>query len=197
MIAYIKGKIAYLDPTFVVIDIQGLGYEIRISLNTFTKIKDKKECQLHTYLHVKEDSHTLFGFFDLNEKNLFLSLISISGIGPNTGLMVNSSLSPSEIKNAILNDDVKTIQSVKGIGGKTAQRIIIELKDKIIKEAPLGDIPTLVDKSHNTLQQEALSALTTLGIPKNTAEKSISTILKSSSNDITLEHLIKLALKGA
>ena len=120
MITYLEGKISTKEPAFVVIDVNGIGYEVKITLNTFTAIKELDRCKLHTHLHIKEDAHTLYGFSDPKEKTRFLDLISISGVGPATGLMILSSLSPEELQNAILNNDVRTIQSVKGIGGKTA-----------------------------------------------------------------------------
>ncbi|MDH5365853.1 MAG: Holliday junction branch migration protein RuvA [Cyclobacteriaceae bacterium] len=196
MIAYINGKLAYKDATYVIIDVNGIGYHINISLTTYSAIKDLENCKLHTYLHVKEDSQTLYGFSTSAEKKIFLNLISISGVGPSTGLMVQSSLSAEELQHAIINEDVKTIQSVKGIGGKTAQRIILELKDKLAKE----EIVTGTTSStgmNNTIRQEALSALITLGFNKLAAEKTINNILKISGNQITLEALIKQALKTA
>lgn len=197
MIAYIKGKLAHKDPTYVVIDVQGIGYHIHISLTTYSAIKDQENCMLHTYLNVKEDSHTLFGFSDEAEKKAFLQLISISGVGPSTGLMIQSSLTASELHHAIINEDVNTIQSVKGIGAKTAQRIILELKDKLKKEGVGALDQTSSGSSYNTVRSEALSALTTLGINRNIAEKTIDKILKNSGNEVTLEELIKLALKAA
>ena len=197
MIAYIEGNLTWKDPTFVVIDIGGLGYEIKISLGTFAAIKDLERCKLHTYLHVKEDSHTLFGFFEPIEKKIFLSLISISGVGPSTGLMMLSSLSADELQQAIINGDATTIQSVKGIGAKTAQRIVLELKDKMAKEN-LGDNNAIIQpKSYNTVKNEALSALMTLGYSKGMATKTIDGILKNSKEEISLEELIRLALKTA
>ncbi len=197
MIAYIKGRLVHKDPTYVIIDIQGVGYEIKISLNTFSQIKDEELCSLSTYLHIKEDAHTLFGFAEESEKSLFLNLISISGVGPSTGLMVLSSLSPMEVETAILNGDVGTIQAVKGIGAKTAQRIILELKDKVGKDQS-GPLETIISSSPaNTIRNEALSALITLGINKAAAQKSIDKVLKDSGQDIRLEELIKLALKSA
>ena len=197
MIAYIEGKLTWKDPTFVIIDVGGLGYEIKISLSTFAAIKDLERCKLHTHLHVKEDSHTLFGFFEPIEKKIFLSLISISGVGPSTGIMVLSSLSAEELQHAIIDGDVSTIQSVKGIGAKTAQRIVLELKDKMAKEN-LGDNITIIQqKPHNTVKNEALSALMTLGYNKAMAVKTIDRILKNSEEEISLEELIRLALKTA
>jgi Holliday junction DNA helicase RuvA len=175
---------------------QGIGYHVNISLTTFTAIKDQEQCKLHTYLHIKEDGHTLYGFHDLESRKMFLALISISGVGPSTGLMVQSSLTASELKEAILSGDVKTIQSVKGIGTKTAQRIILELKDKMVKDGGITPERENLLHSRNTVRDEALSALFTLGISKQAAEKSIDRILKNSGNTVTLEELIKLALKN-
>jgi len=197
MIAYLKGRLVFKDPTRLIIDVNGVGYDVHISLTTYSAVKDKENITILTYLHVKEDSHTLFGFSQESEKQMFLKLISISGVGPSTGLMVQSSLSASEIKQAIVNEDVKTIQSVKGIGKKTAERIILELKDKMKKEGFMETETEISTTSHNTLKSEALSALLTLGIKKPAAEKSIDSILKNSGNTITLEELIKLALKNA
>tara|TARA_R110001592_G_scaffold107961_1_gene301926 strand:- start:1106 stop:1699 length:594 start_codon:yes stop_codon:yes gene_type:complete len=197
MFAYIKGKLAYKDPTFVIIDIQGVGYEIKISLNTYSQIKDQEQCQLFTYFHVKEDIQVLYGFADQAEKKLFTLLISISGIGPSIGLMFLSSLSPSEIVNAIATENVATIQSVKGVGAKTAQRVILELKDKVGKESTDLGGGNITSSSINTIRNEALAALVTLGINKVAAQKGIDKILKNSEGQISLEELIKLALKAA
>lgn len=197
MFAYLKGKLAFQDPTYVVIDVQGVGYEVKISLNTFSKIKDQESIQLFTYFHVKEDIQALYGFADLHEKGIFQHLISISGVGPSTGLMVLSSLSPHEVEEAIMGEDVRTIQGVKGIGAKTAQRIILELKDKIGKSALSGDLINIPSSGRNAIRNEALAALVTLGINKAAAQKSIDKILKERSGEISLEELIKLALKAA
>jgi Holliday junction DNA helicase RuvA len=195
MIGYLNGNLAIKDPTYVIADVNGVGYEVKISLNTFSKIKDLERCLLHTYLHVKEDSHTLYGFFDKEEKSIFLHLISISGVGPNTALMINSSLSVEEIKSAIVNEEVSMIQKVKGIGTKTAQRIILELKDKIRKEG--FEKGSLATHGASSVRSEALSALQTLGINKNVAEKSIDQMLKKHGNDVSLEELIKFVLMQA
>jgi len=192
MIAYLNGKLVTKDPTFVVVDVNGIGYNVRISLNTYSKLKESEACLIHTYLHVKEDGQTLFGFYEKEEKALFQHLISISGVGPNTALMLHSSLSVDELERAILHENVAIIQKVKGIGAKTAQRIILELKDKIKKESfskPGSEIPG------NTLRAEALSALQTLGINKLIAEKAIDQILAKHGNALSLEDLIKLVLK--
>ncbi len=194
MIGYLKGNLTFKDPTFVIIDVNGVGYEVKISLYTFSKIKDLDSCLLYTHLHVKEDAHTLYGFSGKEEKSVFLQLISISGVGPNTALMINSSLTVDELKKAILQEEVEVIQKVKGIGSKTAHRIILELKDKIKKEGL--DVGNQAFGS-NKVRSEALSALITLGINRNIAEKSVDVILKKHGNDVTLEELIKLVLKQA
>ncbi|RKQ49815.1 Holliday junction DNA helicase subunit RuvA [Roseivirga pacifica] len=197
MFSYLNGKLAYKDPTFVIIDINGVGYDVKISLHTFSQIKDQENIKLHTYLHIKEDAHTLFGFAEDKEKKLFLQLISISGVGPSTGLMVLSSLGPHETEQAILSEDVRTIQGVKGIGAKTAQRIILELKDKVGKDGDSDSLINIPSSNRNAIRNEALAALVTLGINKNAAQKSIDKILKQNSGDLSLEDLIKLALKAA
>ncbi len=194
MIGYLKGNLTFKDPTFVIIDVNGVGYEVKTSLNTYSKVKDLDTCLLYTHLHVKEDAHTLYGFFRKEEKNMFLQLISISGVGPNTALMINSFLTVDELKNAIVDEDVGAIQKVKGIGNKTALRIILELKDKIKREGLEAGTPF---RGSNTVRNEALSALITLGINKNIADKSVDRILKAHGSDITVEDLIKLVLKQA
>jgi Holliday junction DNA helicase RuvA len=194
MIGYLKGVLTFKDPTYVIIDINGVGYEVKISLYTFSKVKDLDSCLLYTHFHVKEDAQTLYGFFDKEEKNTFVQLISISGVGPNTAMMINSSLTVEELKSAIVNEEVGVIQKVKGIGNKTALRIILELKDKIKREGL--EAGTSISGS-NTVRNEALSALITLGINKNVAEKSVNAIIKKYGDDITLEELIKLVLKQA
>jgi len=197
MFAYINGKLAYKDPTFVIIDIQGVGYDIKITLHTYGQIKDQENCKLFTYFHVKEDIQALYGFASMRERTLFLQLISISGVGPSTGLMVLSSLSPEEVEHAIISEDVRTIQGVKGIGAKTAQRIILELKDKIGKDQPESAIQNIAISGASAIRNEALAALVTLGINKVAAQKTIDKILKNADGPVRLEDLIKLALKNA
>ncbi|WP_420577099.1 Holliday junction branch migration protein RuvA [Ekhidna sp.] len=195
MITYLKGRLAFKDPTHLVVDVGGVGYEVKISLITYSQVKDKEDILIQTYLHVKEDSHTLFGFYENSEKKRFLDLLSINGVGPSTALMILSSLDAKELQAAIVQEDVKTIQSVKGIGGKTAQRIILELKDKMKKEGLLDKSVEIQPRFDNTLRSEALSALTTLGINKSSAEKTVDKILKEYGEEIKLEELIKQALK--
>lgn len=196
MIAYVDGTVTYKDPAFAVIDVQGLGYEVRISLQTYTAMPDVgKRCKLVTYLNIREDAHVLFGFLESDEKKLFLDLISISGVGPSTALVMLSSLSSPEIRQGIIDEDLRLIQSIKGIGLKTAQRVILELSDKMRKDEMLGTGVKSAGSSNGALKSEALAALVTLGIPKATAEKSVDAIIKREGFAITVEQLIKLALR--
>lgn len=196
MIAYLKGKLVHKEPTHVVVEVNGIGYQVGISLHTFSQIKDREDIQLSTYLVVREDAHILYGFASDSEKQMFQLLISVNGVGPATALVVLSYLTPDELKSAIINEDANTLQSVKGIGGKTAQRLVLELKDKVKKEA-LEESSGNQGTVRNTLRSEALTALVTLGIGKAAAEKSVDTILKKSGGSISLEELVKHALKTA
>ena len=196
MIAFLKGKLVQKEPTFVVIDVNGVGYHINISLNTYSEIKDKENIQLTTHLQVREDAHILFGFSNSSEKMMFQNLINVNGIGPSTAMIILSYLPPAELHHAIITENIAALQAVKGIGGKTAQRIVLELKDKLRKEPTSG--PTGISGiKHNTMRNEALSALMTLGIGRAAAEKSIDTVLNKSGNTISLEELVKMALKNA
>lgn len=196
MIAYLSGKLVFKDPTYIIIDVGGVGYTVKISLQTYSDIKEEEHIKLLTFLHIKEDAHTLYGFKNADEKRMFLHLISINGVGPNTGLMILSSLSTPEIEQAILSGDVGTIQHVKGIGAKTAQRIILELKDKVGKSSPESSpIQAGFLKSGNKVREEALQALITLGFTKAVAEKNIAQVLKKTTGEISLEDLIKASLK--
>lgn len=194
MIAYLNGKLDLITPTHVYMDINGIGYQVNISLNTFEQIKTLKETKLFTHLQVKEDSHTLFGFASEKEKELFLLLISISGIGASTAQTFLSSLSIKEICQAILNGNVVLLNKVKGIGTKTAQRVVLELKDKIAKIEFTNN--EMIETTHNSIQLEALSALQTLGFNKNTAEKTVSRILKTQPTIDKVEDLIRLVLNA-
>jgi Holliday junction DNA helicase RuvA len=193
MYAYIDGKLVFKCPAYVVIDAGGVGYHINISLNTYSFLGDAERCKLFTWLHVKEDAHTLYGFADEGERRLFLHLISISGIGPNTGRMMLSSITPVEIQTAIVNGNVSLIQRIKGIGPKSAQRIILELQDKLKKEGP--DTLTVMPVN-KTAKDEALSALVMLGFARNVAEKVLDSEVSKNSEVLTVEQLIKLALKN-
>lgn len=196
MIAYVTGKLVYKDPFYVIIETGGIGYHIRITLHTYRTLGSEEACKLFTYLHIKEDAHTLYGFFEEAEKNMFMHLISISGVGPSIAVMVLSSLSHHEVREAIILENTNLIQSIKGIGGKIAQRIILELKDKLKKEVPTfesGHVPEKIPGS--VLRSEALAALTTLGIPKSQAEKNLDRLLREHGEEINLEELIKQALR--
>jgi len=196
MIAHLKGKLVYKDPTHVIIDVNGVGYQVGISLHTFSEIKDREDIRLATYLHVREDAQVLYGFSSDSEKQMFQLLISVNGVGPNTALVVLSYLSPDELKKAIISEDAPTLQAVKGIGGKTAQRLILELRDKVKKES-LEETHGISGSTRNTMRNEALTALTTLGIAKAAAERSIDAILKRTGGEVSLEELVKQALKTA
>ncbi|MGH2644005.1 MAG: Holliday junction branch migration protein RuvA [Chitinophagaceae bacterium] len=193
MIAYIDGKLTYKSPAFVYMDVNGLGYEVQISLNTYSKIQNLEKCKLLTYLHIKEDAHTLYGFFEENEKSIFLQLISVSGIGASTARMILSSMKADEVRMAIISENEKQLESVKGIGAKTAKRIILELKDKMGK---METLQTLVSREGNTLQADALNALLALGIARNAAESAIRKVMQTFPDNGSLEMLIKEALKN-
>jgi Holliday junction DNA helicase RuvA len=197
MIAFLKGKLVHRDPTFVIVDVQGVGYQLQISLQTFSEIKEQENVMLHTHLNIREDAHILFGFSSPAEKKLFQQLISVNGVGPSTAIIMLSYMNSNELKAAIVREDAVSLQAIKGIGGKTAQRVIIELRDKLKKESWDETQPAISLGSHNTMRNEALSALLTLGLPKAAAEKSVDTVLRKSGNTITLEDLVKQALKNA
>ena len=192
MYEYFSGKLVEKKPTFVVIDNQGIGYLINISLNTFEKIKDRESAKLYVHFVVREDAQILYGFADETERFLFRALISVSGVGANTARLVLSSLTTDEAYNAISAGDASVLQSVKGIGAKTAQRIVVDLKDKLIKQ---GFLPDKIGVSHNTMKNEALSGLLILGFNKTTASKVLDRVLRQSAFD-SVEALIKEALKN-
>lgn len=193
MITYIKGKIAFKNPAFVVIEAGGIGYHIRISLYTYAKIEKEETISLLTHLQVKEDSHTLYGFAEESERSLFRLLISVSGIGPATAQIALSSLSADEIRTAIISEDVNTFKQVKGIGPKTAKRIILDLKDKVLKDS--GQSNTLIHSQDNTVRDEALSALVALGFSRPQTQRAINRILREQGQFNSAEDLIKKALK--
>ena len=194
MINHVKGTIEEVNPAYVIIETSGgVGYIINISLATFSQIKDKKEVKLLTHFIVKEDAQVLYGFATEEERELFKLLISVNGIGPNTSRLILSSMGVGEVLNAIATEDVKTIQSVKGIGTKTAQRVVIELKDKA-KKASWADA-TKINVAYNNNKYEALSALVALGFPKNNSEAVLDKIIKAEGIQLTVEELIKKALK--
>ena len=192
MIHHLKGKLVEKNPTYVVVDCNGVGYFVHISLNTFSKIKDEENISIFTHLQVKEDSHTLFGFYEKSEREIFRLLISVSGIGASTARTMLSSLDPTQIRDAIASGDAATIQSIKGIGAKTAQRVILDLKDKIVK---IFGVDEVFVEQNNTIKEEALSALETLGYARKQADKVLNKLMKDKE-DSTVETLIKLALKN-
>lgn len=196
MISFIKGRLVHKDPTFVIIDVGGVGYQATISLQTYSEIKDQENILLHTHLNIREDAHLLYGFSQESEKRLFQQLISVNGVGPSTAIVMLSYMTSQELKTAIVHENALALQSIKGIGGKTAQRVIIELRDKLKKESWEESTLSVSAGPHNTLRKEALSALLTLGLPKSAAEKSVDAVLKKSGNNITLEDLVKQALKN-
>ena len=192
MIAHIQGKLVEKSPTEIVIDCNGVGYLVNISLHTFGLLPNSDHVKLYTCLLVKEDSHTLFGFVEKSEREIFKLLISVSGIGANTARTMLSSLEPKQIINAIASGDVATIQSIKGIGAKTAQRAILDLKDKVLK---LYDIQEVSMFPNNTNRDEALSALEVLGFVRKASEKVVDKIV-ANSPDANVETIIKQALKN-
>ena len=192
MYDYLKGRLVEKNPTFVVIDVNGVGYMVNISLTTFSTIKDLENIQLFTRLLVREDAHLLFGFADKRERTMFDHLLKVSGVGANTARLILSSLSTDEVFTAIAREDAKLLQSVKGVGGKTAQRIILDLKDKLPKS---GITIEKTNRFHNTIREEALSGMLILGFNKVQAEKVIDKILDKGLV-VDVEGLIKEALKA-
>ena len=192
MITHLSGKLVEKNPTYVVVECNGVGYFLNISLHTFSLLKDEENIHLHTHLLVKEDSHTLFGFAEKSEREIFRLLLSVSGVGSSTARTMLSSLTPTEVKNAIAHGDVPSIQAVKGIGAKTAQRVILDLKDKILKVHDVGEVS---QQSNNTNKEEALSALEVLGFVRRQSEKIVDKVL-SQDPSLSVEDIIKLALKN-
>ncbi len=192
MITQIRGRLVEKNPTYVVVDCSGVGYLLHISLQTFSALPEDENVRLFSHLSVREDAHTLYGFMTKTEREVFKLLISVSGVGPSIARTMLSSMSSEEVQNAIASDNVALIQSVKGIGAKTAQRVIVDLKDKILKTF---DIDELSLNINNTSKEEALSALEVLGFNRKQSEKTIANILKDSPNE-TVELLIKKALKN-
>ncbi len=192
MITHIRGKLVEKNPTYAIIECNGVGYFLHISLNTFSKIPDSEAVVLYTHLSIREDAHTLFGFADKTEREIFKLLISVSGVGPSIARTMLSSMTTDQIQQAIASEDIATIQSVKGIGAKTAQRVILDLKDKILK---VYDIDEVSLQSNNTTKEEALSALEVLGFTRKQVEKMIQRIIQESPS-ISLENIIKQALKN-
>jgi len=192
MFEYIKGAVISLKPSHIILEANSVGYFVTISLNTYTRLNGQENIKLYVHQVIREDAHLLYGFATEVERELFRMLISVNGIGSNTAIMMLSSLSPDEIRNAILNENVNLLKSIKGIGVKTAQRVIIDLKDKVGKSPASEQIVVSAD---NTLRNEALSALVMLGFVKKPAEKELDKILAAQPN-LSVENVIKLALKN-
>jgi len=197
MIAFLQGNFVQLTPAKLIVDVGGVGYEVNISLNTYESISKKEKGLLHTYLHITENSQVLFGFFDQQEKELFLQLISVSGVGASTARMMLSGMQPEEIIRAIVQGDARQLEQIKGIGKKSAERLVLELRDKLskinINNNPAGGF-TLSTK--NTPHQDAIQALISLGIQKAVAEKAVDKTMQTEDPAINLETLIKAALKN-
>ncbi|MEZ5047393.1 MAG: Holliday junction branch migration protein RuvA [Chitinophagaceae bacterium] len=192
MIAFLHGKLIDKQPTSVCIEVQGVGYEVHISLNTYAQIQALQEGRLLTYLLVREDALTLYGFFEEKERTMFLQLIGVSGIGAGTARMMLSSMKPDELAQAIVNNNEVALEKIKGIGAKSAKRIILELKDKLSKTHTAQQMESL---SYNKINEDALNALMSLGIARATAQQAIQKI-SSQDQDLGLEDMIKLALKN-
>jgi Holliday junction DNA helicase RuvA len=194
MITHLQGKLVEKTPTHIVVDCGGVGYFVHISLNTYSLIKEEENCKVLTYLAVREDAQTLYGFYEKDERELFKLLISVSGVGANTARMILSGLAPAELRNVIATGDDGSLKRIKGIGAKSAQRIIIDLKDKVLKEIPESSIKNLLLKD-NTIKIEALTALLTLGFDKKKIELTLNKMMEKQPEWNTVEVLIKEALR--
>jgi holliday junction DNA helicase RuvA len=192
MIAYVKGAFVLKTPALVHVDVNGLGYEVQISLNTFSNIEHQASGLLHTYLHIKEDAHVLYGFSEVAEKDMFIQLISISGVGASTARMMLSALKPNEVAKAIIQGNSRALEAVKGIGKKTAERIVLELKDKLGKQSLETNNSPL---RGNTTEVDALNALVSLGITRAAAEQALRKVMSSDPSPDKVEDIIKKALK--
>ncbi len=193
MIEYIEGRVSERNPAYIVIDCNGIAYFIHVSLNTFTQVKEAKHLKLFIHQVIREDAHQLYGFYDSEERKIFRHLISVSGVGANTARMILSSLSVFDVQNAILSGNVATLQKIKGIGSKSAQRIIVDLKDKISKQDFTAEA---TDTQFTNIREEAVLALSMLGFTRSASEKTIDKILNNNSSEITVEELLKQALKN-
>ena len=193
MITYVNGPIAHKTPSFVVIEAGGIGYHINVSLYTYTKIEKAEKAKLLTHFHVKEDQQALYGFYDETERSFFRLLIGVNGVGPATALVVLSSMNPDEFRAAVIGEDVASIRKVKGIGPKTAQRIILDLKDKMMKEN--FATPTMLSPQSNTQRAEALSALVNLGFARPAVQRALNRVFAAKPDIGSSEEIIKLALR--
>jgi Holliday junction DNA helicase RuvA len=193
MITYLKGIIAFKTPTYIVVETAGVGYYVHISLHTYAQVEKLETVKILTHLVVREDSHTLYGFAEEPERQLFMLLISVSGIGPSTAQVMLSSMTPDEVRSAIISENAAALARVKGIGPKTAKRIILDLKDKLVKDS--GETPLTILPQGNTIREEALSALVALGFSRIEVQKTLNKILKEQPAISNVEELIKMALR--
>lgn len=193
MIAFLQGNFVRKTPAMVLVEVNGMGYELHISLNTYSSIANKDHGKLHTYFHVREDAQLLYGFFEEEEKEMFMHLLSVSGVGASTARMMLSSMKPAEIAKAIVQGNSKLLESIKGIGKKSAERIVLELRDKVGKSTAILNNEPLIS---NTLEQDALNALIALGIARNTGEQAIAKVRKNQPETQKIEEIIKQALKN-
>ena len=193
MITHIDGILEEKNPAYTIIDVNGMGYILHISLNTFSDLPEKGRVRLFSHLSIREDAHVLFGFSTKAEREMFRHLISVSGVGPSTARMVLSGMTASECASAIVSEDVATFKSVKGIGAKTAERVIVDLKDKVSGDLIVGE---KLSSSSNTIKNEALTALVVLGVDKKRAEKIIADAFKNHGDDLSVEDLVKITLKS-
>ena len=193
MINHLNGKLIEKHPTHLIVECGGVGYFVNISLNTFEKIPNRESIKIFIHLSIREDAHVLFGFAEESERVMFRQLISVSGIGPSTAVLILSALGPHQIKEALLNEEVSLLQTIKGIGGKTAQRMVVELKDKMEKDTK---IQLSITGTQSGLKKEALAALQVLGFDRKRIEKSIDRVIKTFPEDVKVETVIKQVLKA-
>ncbi|MDG1297452.1 MAG: Holliday junction branch migration protein RuvA [Saprospiraceae bacterium] len=194
MIRYLNGPISFKTPSYIIVEAGGVGYEVNISMYTYAKVEPLERVKIHTYLHIKEDSHTLYGFFEDVERKMFTLLISVSGIGPNTAMTIFSGMNPEEVQASILSEDTAAFNRVKGIGPKTAKRIILDLKDKVKKQFG-SDITIPVGSNVSPARQEAISALIALGFNRIVVQKAVNKVLRDDPSIQGAEQIIRSALK--
>ncbi len=195
MYAYLRGEITYKTPTYIHLENNGIGYLVHISLNTFGKLENVDRIKLYTYVQIKEDSHTLYGFAEEKEKEMFTLLISVSGIGANTARVILSSMTAEEVKGSILNDDNARFNAIKGIGPKTAQRLIIDLKDKVLKTKSIASVDVSSSGISSSVRNEAIAALISLGFQRNAVTKKVDQILTKNDGEMQIEDVLKQTLK--
>lgn len=194
MFAYLKGEIAFRSPAFLVVDVQGVGYHVHIPLSTYTAVQGQEKTTIYTHFHVTQDNQALYGFATQTERNLFVQLIGVTGVGPTSALLLLSAMTVDEIRSAVIGEQAHVLQRAKGIGPKASKQIILDLKDKLTREAP--DTPVLLPTADNTLRDEALSALLALGFNRIAVQKALNAAQRDHPGLTKVEDLIKLALKA-